>query len=192
MKFTPTKVLGGFAACILTLPLMADVTYTYTGNDFQVATGSYTTSDFVTGFFTVASPLPDNLVFSNDNVTPTSYSFTDGVQTFSSMAPPPNVTFDIGTDGSGNITMWDINLASGPPLGDAVSTDWNSSDVGEMDNFNSFGEVIGDPGTWAMSGSGPSPVPEPGNVSWMLVGLLAGGGFVQRRLSNRGSKRKVE
>jgi len=192
MKLTLPKLFGGLTVCLLTLPAMADVTYTYTGNDFElVFGGSYTTSDFVSGSFTVASALPDNLVFSNDNVTPTSYSFTDGVQTFSSMSPPTNVTFDIGTDGSGNINKWDITLGSGPPNNDTLSTFSGGSDTGEMDNMSSFGEVIGDPGTWTVSGS-TSPTPEPGRVSWMLVGLLAGGGIVQRRLSNRSAKRKTE
>lgn len=177
MRFALYRFLGGIAACTMTLTLAASTTYTYTGNDFQaVFGGSYTTSDFVSGFFTVASPLPDNLLFSSQNVTPTAYSFTDGVQTFDSTTPPTNVTFDIATDASGNIIRWDINLGSGPPLSNSVSTDSNSSDVGEQTSFSAFGEVIGNPGTFVESGA-TSPAPEPGNLGVLGIGLMGLGMF---------------
>lgn len=155
-------LFGPLALFVLALPAMADpVTYTYTGNDFVAVVGSYTTSDFVSGYFTLAAPLPDNLAFSNNNVSPTAYSFSDGVQTFSSVSPPTNVTFDIATDASGNIIQWDINLGTGPPMDNSVSTDSTSSDVGEQISAGNFGENIGDPGTWtAMTATASAPEPE--------------------------------
>ena len=180
MRFTLQRALGVLAACCLAIPLTASTTYTYTGNDFEaVFGGSYTTSDFVSGFFTVASPLPDNLVFSNNNVTPTAYSFTDGVQTFSSVSPPTNITFDIGTDASGNITSWNVTLGSGPPGNNSVSTDNAASDVGQMDSFGAFGDVIGDPGTWASS-SGSTATPEPASLGVVGLLLVAAGAFRRR------------
>jgi len=64
-------------------PLM---TYTYTGNDFTAAEGPYNTTDSVTGFFTY-SALPEN--DDGEETFPTSYTFTDGVQ-----------TYDMGNSGS--------------------------------------------------------------------------------------------
>jgi hypothetical protein len=86
-----TIVIGFIVLAGLQSAVRAE-TYTYTGNDFQSATSPYTGSDFVSGFFTLTSPFADNLVAASE--TPTSYSFTDGVQTFSSVIPPPNATFE--------------------------------------------------------------------------------------------------
>jgi hypothetical protein len=166
-----------FSFLILTLPAMASpVTYTYSGNDFEVVTGPYSTSDSISGFFSVASALPDNLAFTPDDVTLTSYSFTDGVQTFSSISPPTNVFFEIGTDASGNINKWDITLGSSSP-DNSLSTFSLGSDSGQ--NGGSLGEELGSPGTWTMSGS-TSSVPEPQNVALLGVGLAAIGVFRQR------------
>jgi len=171
-------LLGGLTACILTLPLMASpVTYTYTGNDFETATGPYTLTDFVSGFFTLASPLADNLAFGA--ITPASYSFTDQVQTFSSISPPPDVTFEVGTDASGDINKWFIALQNGL---DVVSTSSISSDFGETPT--SEGLVLGQPGGWVMTGGGTSPVPEPGNLALIGIGLVAIG-LVRRKLHQR-------
>jgi hypothetical protein len=173
-------LFGPLVLFVLALPLVADpMTYTYTGNDFVAVGGGYTTSDFVSGYFTLAAPLPDNLVFSNDNISPTAYSFSDGVQTFSSLAPPTNITFDIATDASGTIIRWDINLGTGPPADNAVSTDSQSSDVGEQISFTSFGEVIGDPGTWTASPA-TATAPEPEGLGLFTIGAIALG-LVRRR-----------
>ncbi len=171
----------------------ADITYTYTGNDFTIATSPYTKSDSVSGFFTLAAALGDNL--SNSSLAPATYSFTDGVQTFTNSSPPATVTFDVSTDGSGNITNWDIFLqnTSGPfSQTNTVSTQNPGNGVigafprdianvpqgccGESQGANSF-----DAGTWKASGGGTSTVPEPRTISWMLLGLLAGAGLVHSR-----------
>ena len=178
MKLTMYRFLGVLAACTMTLTLAASTTYTYTGNVFQTVLAPYTTSDFVSGYFTLTSPLPVNMAESA--ITPVSYSFTDGVQTFSSASPPPEVTFNIGTDASGNIDQWVIQLDSGPPSNDIVSTSSNASDFGEL-GIAALGENFGDSGTWVTSGGGGSPTPEPGNVA--LVGLgLAAIGVVRRKV----------
>src|ERR1700733_1251557 len=151
---TKTVVTGLILFCGLQSAARADETYTYTGLDFQVATGPYTFSDFVSGFFTLASPLGDNLVLASE--TPASYSFSDGVKTPSSLSPPPDVTFEISTDGSGNIDGWFINLEN-PYTLNQVSTQTvpNQEDLGMTsagEGYNFF-----DQGTWVASGSGPSP-----------------------------------
>jgi hypothetical protein len=174
-------LFGPLALFVLALPLAADpMTYTYTGNDFETVFGpSYTTSDFVSGFFTVASPLPTSLLFSNNNITPTAYSFTDGVQTFSSVSPPAEVTFDIATDGSGNIIEWDITLGTGPPLSDSVSTFSGGGDQGQMISAGTFGNNLGEPGTWTASGATAS-TPEPEGLGLFTIGAIALG-LVRRK-----------
>jgi hypothetical protein len=179
--FNKSTILFCFAASTLALPMMASpVTYTYTGNDFQTASGLYSTSDFVSGFFTLASALGDNVV--DDSITPASYSFSDGVQTISSASPPTDVTFDISTDASGNINGWFINLEFLSPF-DEISTQTTPN----QEDFGIFGGgeglEFGDEGTWVMSGGGTSQVPEPGYLGLLGVGLVTIG--LLRRKSGR-------
>ncbi|HEX5228104.1 MAG TPA: hypothetical protein VFW44_10355 [Bryobacteraceae bacterium] len=164
------------------LPMMASsVTYTYTGNDFVTVLAPYTTSDFVGGNFTLASALGDNMALAP--ITPLSYSFSDGVQTFTSATPPTDVTFEAGTDASGNITSWIVQLQNGSNI---VSTNSSSSDFGETPT--ALGENLGDPGTWVMSGGGTSPTPEPENVALIAAGLAAMAVAVRRRNLKPGAR----
>lgn len=179
MKLTSNLLLSGLAACILTLPSMASpvYTYTYTGNLFEAASSPYNmTTDAVDGSFSLSSPLGDNLVDDSITASISSYSFTDGVQTFSSSSSPATEeTFEVSTSATGAIIAWSVSLG-GPADANSVST-FTSEDVGELDEgFDGYGDNIGDPGTWAesvSSGGGGSPVPEPGSVSLIGLGLLA-------------------
>ncbi len=178
---TKTIVTGLILFCGLQSAARADITYTYTGNDFQTATAPYTTTDFVSGSFTLASALGDNLVLASE--TPTSYSFSDGVQTISSLSPPTDVTFEISTDASGKIDGWFINLENPSPFNQIFTeTSPNQEDGGSSSGGE--GLVFFDEGTWQVSGGGTSPVPEP-NMSWVLFGLLTAG-WAMVRLRNRG------
>ena len=85
-----TSVTGFIVLAGLQSAVRAE-TYTYTGNDFQSATSPYATNEFVSGFFTLTSPLGDDLVLASE--TPASFSCIAGVQTFSSVGLPPKATF---------------------------------------------------------------------------------------------------
>lgn len=178
MRSIPILLVAG---SILALPLAADtITYTYTGNDFEVASGPYTTSDFVSGFFTLTTALGDNLV--DDSITPASYSFSDGVQTFSSSSPPSDVTFDVSTNSSGAINGWFIDVGSGANFVSTATTP-NQEDQGE-DGFAGAANNFFAEGTWVQTESGGgSAVPEPSNVGLVGLGLLAMAVVVRRRVS---------
>jgi hypothetical protein len=190
------RLLGGLvAAFVLMVPLMADEIYTYTGNVFT------TTSDPSGGFagqsidgsFTLAAPLPDGLTFTaspTGNVVPLSYSFSDGVNTFTNLNSVDD--FQIETNGSGVITEWFVSISTdgvntpglstqddGSPMSPTIVDNGHSS----FDNFG--GQNENDKGIWTPSST--SAVPEPGNL--MLVGLgLAAIGVVRHRLQRRGLK----
>ncbi|GAA3749975.1 PEP-CTERM sorting domain-containing protein [Terriglobus aquaticus] len=92
----------------------ASTIYNYTGQAYSSATTPYTTSEFVTGSFTVDTPLAANLT--NGTVTPVSFSFNDGVQTITDQTAFSSSFGDLSTDANGNIIGYYIqiyNLAQG-------------------------------------------------------------------------------
>jgi len=186
------RVLVIPAAFILTMPLMAE-TYTYKGNDFTTVTGTgLTTSDSVTGSFTLASPLGVNLNGGNVAASALSFSFTDGPDTITNSTPGVDScncspTIDIWTDGSGNIINWDIGLTVGNLGSETIlSQDYFAGiftgtlirDSGNLDNSgNNTASNSGEAGTWTASSS--SAAPEPGSI-WLLgAGLAALTGAVR-------------
>jgi Concanavalin A-like lectin/glucanases superfamily len=132
-------------------------TYQYTGNHFiDVAGPGYTTGMSVTGMVTLANPLPPNF---GGAVTPTSFTFFDGVQT---LTGANTAEFDIRfvTDATGNIIGWSVeligqcsaytpmsigtrNLASSPPPSDKGI--FSDVDRGVL----SWARVLRFPGYWS-------------------------------------------
>jgi hypothetical protein len=158
----------------------ANVMYTYLGNDFTsfgsigtITSGTaYTASDMVTGEFTLATPLADNL--SGYSFTPLSYSFSDGVDTLNSTnseifasnpayTPSTLTTFVVSTNGSGDITAWTIQLQGdlsnnsndsiftttglNPIVNDGNAEDWGAN--GSPGVY--FGYNSNSPGTFSFS-----------------------------------------
>jgi hypothetical protein len=171
------------AGVLLSASLMAraDTIYTYTGNDFTSATGPYTTSDFVSGSFTLASPLGDDL--SNYTVTPLSFSFSDGVQTLTNSSTDLTlINFVVTTNSSGAVTEWSIDLST--QGGGGIYTHNNPgvlvNDEGELSD-GSFGYTTNSPGTFTVAET-PAVAPEPASLLLLGTGLLGFAVFWRRRL----------
>lgn len=93
---------------IALLPAQA-ANYRYLGHNFTTAVSPYTTDDSVSGSFNTSAPLESNRPLSP--VTPTSFSFSDGIQILTNLNATPLV-FEISTDGSGNIEWWVVQLTA--------------------------------------------------------------------------------
>lgn len=128
-------------------------TYAYTGAPYTLVVnftspcgtgpcGNYVVGESVTGQFTTTVPLGSNLV--NQNVFPsvTSYSFSDGLVTYSSADPDSRVdNLVVSTDAIGKIVAFDVvvmlwQTASSPHVaGDRVARFiLNSSSVDDTQN----------------------------------------------------------
>jgi hypothetical protein len=180
---------------------LADTMYTYTGNPFTGGYGPapgglpqlpFTTSDSVSGWFTVSTPLGHNLLLTP--ITPSGFSFTDDVTTFTNKDVLGIATFSIATDANGAISNWAIELLD-PDGVTGLETDdecisiyscQSIEDFGEIGPFDAFFEadVFGHQGTWTSSMTTPSTVtPEPRSIVLLGFGALGLVGIILRRLS---------
>jgi hypothetical protein len=164
-------------------------TYEYTGNLFTDATSPYTTSDSISGSMSFAEPLADNLPALTD-VTPSSWSFSDGVQTLTqaNTAASPAPTFQVETDSSGDIVDWQVILTARSCLTSGgycfVSTN-TTSDDGQIlltPSTATSGIVNANPGTWSTVTATPLPAALP---------LIAGGVAVIGLFGLRKKDRRV-
>jgi len=176
------KLLGAGAVLALGFIAMstayarADVIYTYTGNPFVDGVNGtpppdlpYTTSDRVTGQFTVPTALAPNLVVAN--VTPTSFHFSDGVQTVSNLTTFDVDVFQISTNGSAAISAWTIILLFNQTQ-DVIQSVESIANVQDRVVQSQVGaEVNANPGVWIVT---PVPAPVAGaGVPGLLAGVLA-------------------
>jgi hypothetical protein len=153
----------------------ATTIYTYTGNPFTKVTGAYTTSMFVSGSFTVDSPLAANQAFSP--VSPTAFSFSDGLQTLDQsngqfVGP---LHFQVGTDASGGIASWFVslyNLAGTSVIDTAAAFEVTDSVVkaAEVGGLSSGAFNVSAPGQWTVQTVG---VPDAGSSVALLALSLA-------------------
>jgi hypothetical protein len=167
----------------------ADTIYTYTGNPFTSATSPYTTNDFVSGSFDLATPLGNNFPLSS--ITPLSFSFSDGVQTITSTTPGVQPAFEVQTGASGIPEFWEILLTILPPgstihtcslpgprgSGNPLCFETIRTAIDEVfisSTVNFVGNILS-PGTWSVT---TTPVPGPTIGSGLTGFILAGGGLL--------------
>jgi len=182
-----SRLLSAVCASFLFItaaPAVASFVYNYTGNPYTTAKSPYDTSMSVTGTVELAAALAPNL--SLTAVTPTSWSFSDGVNTTTNATATLNFNqFNFATDSAGNITEWLIQFFSFDP--NALSGDLrqntllfqNTTSIRDQvlmeiclgDNSTeciassiSQAGVLDQPGSWGV-------VPIPGAV-WLCSGQL--------------------
>jgi hypothetical protein len=169
----------GFAAVLDTPLARADVTYTYTGNQFNDLRNGATCPPTcsVTGSFTVATALDPELPLTL--ITPLSFSLTSGGVTLTD-GDPSGSSLSVGTDASGNITTWEwVELGPAASIDARILTEdvpaIVADDVRFGDNSAPFvgfagptaGLLTNDPGTWV------STAPEPSTLGFLASAMAA-------------------
>jgi MYXO-CTERM domain-containing protein len=145
----------------------AEVTYQYAGNDFQMVSGRYATSDSVSGTIQVPSVLPPNLA--NAAIALDTWAFSDGLKTLTQSNTDPPLAPRVTTDGAGRIVNWsfDFSAADGSIIG--TFNNGPGDEIDQATDFsmeNSLASNQDTPGVWML-------VPEPPTRTQRTLSLLA-------------------
>jgi hypothetical protein len=179
------KSMASGAAMALSMTLLgaggahANVTLTYTGNNFTNFSPPYSAADSVSGVMQLAGPLAANL--SSAAVTPLSFDFFDGVDHITDGNWVPGFsTIEFTTDNTGKITGWSLNLFASSL--DHIITENGGTGVDD-DGANAAtsqnGYIDDHPGTW--TGDVAASVPEPAAWTVLLTGLCGMGAVLRSR-----------
>lgn len=170
-------------------------TYTYTGDNYTMATGVYTADMRVTGTLVTSSPIPPSSETDISGIL-TSWSFSDGVQTITSADGELNPNYPplVATDEHGVITASILVVFSSPlanTIGDTddyIGVAFGSS-IGVVDIVcatvtDGFCETWTEPesnyaqsnsdGVWAVSDLPSTSIPTMTQWSLILMVLLLG------------------
>lgn len=178
--------VGLLVGCAALLSFSATVnaavtTYTYTGVNFNSVKGPYTTNDSVTGSITLANALASNLT-SYTSVAPTSFSFSDGINTVTNATPNVGSLFAFKTDASGDILQWQVTVYTGLVSQFSIATINAPGLLGADDHVyvnsgnTAYGQILNSPGTWTVTA-----VPEPESYVMLMAGLGLIGCISRRR-----------
>jgi len=95
-------------------PLPPDpTTYTYTGDPYVTADPPYAPGGALQGWLTLAGPLPAFLPLTDITSAIVGFAFDDGVES-RTLASSFVCTFEVATDGTGNISTWNLSLRRTP------------------------------------------------------------------------------
>lgn len=165
--------------------------YLYTGYAFQETGGAYTSSDSVTGTFTVASLLPLSSGTTLVPLTPLSFSFSDGVQTLTNNTPGIQASFSFYTGATGLPYEWSVDLIQliTPTLYNEISVQAHTGGTGDSGYYEFSPGGSGSiafssfPGRWTVTDNVTSTgaAPEPDSLVLAASGMLMANGGVWRR-----------
>jgi hypothetical protein len=166
MKFK--SLLPAVILALMTTYAKSDVLLQYTGSNFGIVSGPYTTSDHVSGNFVLDQPLGDNLKSASVDVV--SFSVSDGVQTLDQANA--GLMFYITTGATGQIESATFIVSS---VGGTIQSILGS-DVANV--ASGIGETFGSPppSPWTVS-----PIPEPSTWAMMILGFCSLGFLAYRK-----------
>ena len=175
----------------------ADIMYSYTGQNFTLCdnvggvgggscTGALVTN--VSGSFNVTTAFAANLTLVDETANLTSYSFTDGRDTWTQLNSSVQA-FTFSTDSLGNISQWFVNFGTdfGQPDNKTINTNSAPDDFTEgpgcvpagcPDGGTFYIATVRAAGTW-QNPTAPT-VPEPTSLV-LLASVLGGLAILQRR-----------
>lgn len=161
---------------LLSTTTWAAATYSITANPYTSTGGGslYSTSDRVSGSFTMATALTGGLVNSNVSASVTSFSFDDGKGNVITQANATSNSFRVSTDPAGNITGFDVTVSvTGSPNRSIRLYTGDGGGV-QVSYGGQSGTRTGNPGSFTFSVTADPVVTTtsvPTLSEWALMGL---------------------